>query len=307
MELDLTALRRICNASVKDFIRQGELVNPWPEPLIFIDNGADILAVAHLDTVLKDRHFVRLRGGDVVISARLDDRLGVYIITELLPKILGDKAYDILLTTGEERGRSTALHFKPPRDYKWVFEFDRRGRGECALYQYDSPDTKLLLRGYGWKPVLGTYTDVVDLEHLGVVCFNFSAGYQNAHQVVCYAEQDDIWYNVKRFVEFYQDVKDTYMPWHPRGYARWTTVYDDFYNDFDDDLAPMSVRDLDAICPLCNKPLSRCGGPDYCALCDGDVCENTAALIDFDGTLLCEACVKYLEDDSPPKPKGGVR
>ncbi len=119
-------LRRVCEADEASFgdAYDMELVRvldqPAPDNFYFYkDNGSNVLAVAHLDTVAdaderKCRFVVTEGGGTVVFSRALDDRLGAYIILELLP-LLGLK-YDILLTVGEESGLSTAAHFEPSRD-----------------------------------------------------------------------------------------------------------------------------------------------------------------------------------------------
>src|SRR5438045_987609 len=53
------------------------------------DNGSPILAVAHLDHVQDDGtcHIVETADGPLALSGALDDRLGAYVILELLPKL----------------------------------------------------------------------------------------------------------------------------------------------------------------------------------------------------------------------------
>ena len=50
-----------------------------------IDNGSNVLAVAHLDIVAYLDNSVFAQYGDKVISPALDDRLGLWIIAHLLP------------------------------------------------------------------------------------------------------------------------------------------------------------------------------------------------------------------------------
>src|SRR4051794_30743638 len=109
-------LRRICEMPERDFAKAYgmETVSVHQKApndyYYYRDNGSDILAVAHLDTVglahQRACHFVDTEGGPVVYSRALDDRLGAYIILDLLPAL--GITHDILLTVGEESGQSTA-------------------------------------------------------------------------------------------------------------------------------------------------------------------------------------------------------
>ena len=101
------------------FYRYGDVTHTPKGPLIFQDNGADILAVAHLDTV--STHKQRKRAprfiGPKVYTPQLDDRLGVYAILHMLPK--HNIRCDVLLTDGEESCASTARFFETEkRDQK---------------------------------------------------------------------------------------------------------------------------------------------------------------------------------------------
>src|SRR5229473_3013878 len=53
----------------------------------FRDNGASVLAVAHLDTVVRETcrtaRFGATKHGPLVVSGALDDRLGAYVILSL--------------------------------------------------------------------------------------------------------------------------------------------------------------------------------------------------------------------------------
>jgi len=102
----------------------------------FMDNEADILAVAHLDTVQQTVKFSMDKKNGLIHSPQLDDRLGAYIILEHL---LRDMNYDVLLTIDEEKGRSTARSFNNGKKYNWMFSFDRRGT-DAVMYQYESPE-----------------------------------------------------------------------------------------------------------------------------------------------------------------------
>src|SRR5262249_10213773 len=126
----------IASKSESDFADFGVVVkqgNSEGDTYTFADNGSDVLGVAHLDTV-QNAHFgslIKLKGEKVLLSPRLDDRLGVYIITSLLPKF--GVTCDWLLTTGEEIGCSSAANFRTDKSYNWAFSFDRSG-DDVVLY-----------------------------------------------------------------------------------------------------------------------------------------------------------------------------
>jgi hypothetical protein len=174
---------------------------------VFRDHGARVLGVAHLDTVLPGTQFAR--DGDRVFCPSLDDRLGVYLLSELLP-LLGVK-FDLLLTDGEERGCSTARWFVPPRRYNWMFSFDRAGT-DVVLYQYDTTANRRLLHRAGFRVGVGSYSDIADLWFLGCAGFNFGCGYHRQHKPDCYADLSETSEMVEQFVRFWQLCRYTALP-----------------------------------------------------------------------------------------------
>ena len=197
--IDVDRLREVCGMRVEDFAGYGECV-PTPEGnYVFRDTGERILGVAHLDTVLPGTHFSR--DGDRVFSPALDDRLGVYLLSDLLP-LLGVK-FDLLLTDGEERGCSTARWFVPPRRYNWMFSFDRAGT-DVVMYQYDTTATRRLLHRAGFRVGVGSYSDIADLDFLGCTGFNFGCGYHRQHKPDCHTDLNETQQMVSRFVRFWQ-------------------------------------------------------------------------------------------------------
>jgi hypothetical protein len=187
----------------------------------FEDNGADILAVAHLDTVQDDRSckIIETAAGPLVCSGGLDDRLGAYVILDMLPK-LGVKC-DILLTTDEEMGQSTASDFVPEKSYNWIIQFDRAGT-DVVMYQYETPELVDLVENSGAQVGIGSYSDISDLDHLGCAGFNWGVGYQEYHSERSHAWLEDTFRMVARFVKFYRANVDEFL------------AYD--YNDWGDDL-----------------------------------------------------------------------
>lgn len=185
------------------------------------DNGSDILAVAHLDTVIAhDRrvtNFAETADGLVVHSGALDDRLGAYIILELLPS-LGIE-FDWLLTVGEESGKSTAKFFDPPegKEYHWGIEFDRGG-SDVVMYCYDDSATDRLVRDSGARTSRGSFSDIAYLEHLEVKMFNWGVGYRDYHGLRGYAYLEDTFEMVAFFLRFHRLNADEYLPHEKKKY-----------------------------------------------------------------------------------------
>jgi hypothetical protein len=215
---------------------------PPDDAYFFQDNGSDILAVAHLDTVMfsdeRTANFVDTEAGPVVFSGALDDRLGAYIILELLPKL--GITCDILLTVGEENGASTAGFFETDKHYHWMIEFDRGGT-DVVMYQYEDPDTMDLVRKAGARIGDGSFSDVSYLEHLEIKGFNWGVGYQDYHGPRSHAFLEVTFKMVAQFLIFHEANADTYLPhdmdevdnsWWGGYFKRRSTVSDwDFADD----------------------------------------------------------------------------
>jgi len=229
---DAAAARRRRRDSA--FLAEGKVFNSPRGSYIFRDTGSKVLGVAHLDTVFDVRrhdHFgiVKGTGLEAVVCPHLDDRLGAYILLDLLPSL--GITLDVLLTDGEEACMSTAALFEPPRQYHWVVEFDRRGT-DVVLYQYDDPKLRRVLRRYGLNAGQGSFSDITSLDHLGVKCLNFGCGYDDAHTLWCHANLRDTALQVDRFRRFYKDWQNTKLPHSdptpPRRRARGRPLARDF-------------------------------------------------------------------------------
>ena len=170
------------------------------------DNGSNKLAVAHLDSVKPFTHFdiARLRPDTLIFTPNLDDRLGVYIILDYLDQIR-DVKYDILLTTNEENGASTAAEFIPPKGkkYSWMFMFDRVGTG-CTVYNYRGAEWELALDDAGFSIHKGSYSCIADLGFLGCKGVNFGAGYHDNHSDYAVAMKSEIMQQIRHFLLFYE-------------------------------------------------------------------------------------------------------
>jgi hypothetical protein len=232
--LDREALARVCAMGEREFASYYGLETvkvPQPKTenfYCFVDNGCDVLAVAHLDTVMpahrRNAGFLDTQDGPVIYSGALDDRLGAYILLELLPSMGID--HDILLTTGEEIGRSTAAFFAPEKEYNWMIEFDRGG-SDVVMYQYDDYDTRGLVRACGARVGEGIFTDICYLDSLEVKGFNWGVGYQDYHGPRSHAYLDDTAEMVGHYLKFHEANSGTYLPHDDAGMAWWNDpVYD---------------------------------------------------------------------------------
>ena len=258
----LDQLKLRCNRSIAESMKElgGTIHGIVNERYAFMDNGSNVLAVAHLDTVRQEKTFdwVQLAGDCWVFSPRLDDRLGVYTILDLLPK-MGLK-FDILLTENEETGASTASDFKTAKQYNWIVEFDRTGT-DVVTYQYDW-NRKILSKQF---PVIqtGSFTDITSLGHLGVKGLNVGVGYHNCHETTAHFSLDEYLTNMERFIRFYNTNKEKRFEHteKPHRYSNYLLYDYDGGNqcyycpiccDYTEDEFT-TLRDGERVCNFCNS------------------------------------------------------
>jgi len=171
-------LHNYCNASIKTLRRFGDFVECDHSGYTFIDRGSQVLGVAHIDTVQTSRKFHVTKNRD------------------------------------EEIGQSTAAYFDPPRDYNWMFEFDRGG-DTTVLYQYHDEEIVDILRNYDFEIAHGIYTDIVDLDFLECIGINFATGYHNYHAPNAYANIPTWQKSVNQFKQFYWNYRDIRLDYEP--------------------------------------------------------------------------------------------
>lgn len=217
---DQAALKRVCEMHESEFagfygMSTTKVPQKAPEDeYYFVDNGSNILAVAHLDTVglphQRTANFVDTEAGPVIFSRALDDRLGAYIILELLPR-LGLK-FDWLLTVGEESGKSTAAFFEPPagKEYNWLIEFDRGGT-DVVMYQYEDDAACDAVEAAGAPVGMGSFSDISYLDHLGRTGFNWGVAYREYHYPEAHAFLDETLDMVGKFLHFHDDNAEKVM------------------------------------------------------------------------------------------------
>lgn len=206
MKIDLKQLKAVCNAPIPEFKALGDFDTFGR--FVHRDNDSKILGVAHLDTVINSDYFAVGKDPDLIFSPNLDDRLGVYTLIRL-SEVLD---FDMLLTTDEERMKSTAMNFDPRyRSYNWIFEFDRAGT-DVVMYQFEDHKSVKRLKRVGYSIGIGSYSDICELDHLGCKAFNFGVGYYRQHTMACHMSIRDWQLNVSRFVDFYHRFSKLYMP-----------------------------------------------------------------------------------------------
>lgn len=210
-----------------------EVNQPAPDNYFYFkDNGSRILAVAHLDTVVDHAQrttvLAETAGGDVVYSGALDDRLGAYIVADLLPAVgeaTGrDLTFDLLFTVGEEMGCSTAAFFDANefgKEYDWIIQFDRGGT-DVVLYQYEDDDLIERVENTGALVESGAFSDISFLEHVGVKAMNWGCGYRDYHGPRGHVWLDDMFEMVGYFISFHDDNRDTTLPHENTGRGLWS-------------------------------------------------------------------------------------
>lgn len=203
-------LRRIASMPIKAFAAYGKKYDTVDGVYFYKNNNAKILFVGHLDSVQPFVHFddLKLRHAHRVYFPTVDDRLGVWLALCHLPKF-GLK-YDILLTEGEEKGRSTAQWANIKKKYNWIFSFDRTGT-DVVLYQYRSLDVVEELQKFGFTVGMGSFSDICVLDDLGCKGINFGTAYYNYHSPEAYFVKGELLVQVQKFLRFYHANYDRHL------------------------------------------------------------------------------------------------
>ena len=238
-------LKERCLSPIHKFRKEGRVFFEGSDKEhIFIDRGSSILAVAHLDTVNNLDHFYTLRiGGDLcVMAGQLDDRLGAYVILDVLPRL--GILPDILLTIGEETGQSSGEFFESPRQYNWMFSFDRHGT-DVVSYQYQDTNMTGRLKDAGFTNGIGSFSDISCMGHLKCAGMNFGVGYRDEHFATAHVFVEDTITMVNRFRPFYFQHKDSLFHYEPTirqpGYWYGWNGRADYGSGYDDE----TIRWLD--------------------------------------------------------------
>jgi len=201
---------------------------------IYVKRGANILGVAHVDTVLDFKWADMITfpdGAKIIYSPSLDDRVGVWLLLELSHFM----QFDMVFTTDEEQGASTITDWQEnnsEKKYNWAFQFDR-GYDDIALYDFyynrEFREDVSMTTGSGVD--FGSYTCVSSLNKF---CgMNIGKVFEGAHTKDCRVKSTWIENAVLKFVKFYMKKRDEkyeykYEPYDLRygyGLARNTIAY----------------------------------------------------------------------------------
>lgn len=251
--LDLKQLERRCRMTEAEYAAEfGGWTNNRPgEQYIYLDRGSPLLAVAHLDCHYPTSHFeaIELDGELNIFASNLDDRLGAYIILDVLPAL--GIVTDVLLTVGEEVGKSTAEFFRETHPYNWMVEFDRTGE-DVVLYQFDTQKLRNRLQSVGFEVGYGSFSDIAFLDHLGVQGFNVGVGYYDYHSTRAYAIWEVTVAQIHRFVKFHQCFAGKRLKFDPPVYAMSKNGYGLYAGNssFGEDVALRRKYDYGS-CPQC--------------------------------------------------------
>jgi len=220
--------------------------------MMFQDNGADVLAVAHLDTVIHNPKYKvdKSDPANVVISKcpQLDDRLGAWVILHLIPHMFPHLNYDILLTDSEEIGESTAQYFETTKQYNWMFEFDRNGV-DSVTYGYSSPawDAEVSKISQVGR---GSFSDISYLDHLGCRGMNVGVGYYGQHTNDCFANICETVYMAMKFGDWATENMDNAFPFEYPTLPKFGSSLgwpDSDYRNY-----PISTPVFEQVCQICH-------------------------------------------------------
>lgn len=175
----------------------GEVGRDWLK-----QDGASILGVAHCDYVEDAWSYPVYRGKHKVQAGQVDDRVGVWLLLNVLPYMAGMPKFDVLLTTDEEIGRSSAQEVLEDLDYNWVFQFDRRG---TDFVDYDLASDEFVedfKQATGIPYGHGSFSDICYLPDSCGSRVNIGTGYHNEHSPNAHVNLIECGDQVKRFVKF---------------------------------------------------------------------------------------------------------
>lgn len=230
-----------CTMSVSDYVQEfislGADIKHTPDgPVMHLDRGSPVIGVAHMDHVKFWEKPVIVKEKKQIWCPQLDDRLGVWVLLDLLPSF--GVHTDILLTDSEECGRSTAKDFKTDKQFNWMYQFDRRGT-DTVLYDYDSDENRARLEAHELTTSWGSFSDICSLEHLGCSGWNVGTGYYSEHSDKCHANLRETYFQALKFANFFAAHKDTHIPipaqpkrrWGGYTYTGWDDAYTSRYDD----------------------------------------------------------------------------
>jgi len=239
----LQQLVKRCTMSIDEYVAEFAVLGAKIEhtgdgPVMHLDRGSPLIGVAHIGHVKFWNQPNIVREKKQIWCPQLDDRLGIWVLLDLLPSF--GVHTDILLTDSEECGRSTAKDFKTEKQFNWMYQFDRRGT-DTVLYDYDSEENRARLEAHELTTGWGSFSDICSLDHLGCSGWNVGTGYYNEHSDNCHANLRETYFQALKFAQFFNSHKDTHIPIPPQPkrkryyggytYTGWDDVYSSNYDE----------------------------------------------------------------------------
>lgn len=297
----LEKLVKRCTMSIPEYVaefetRGADIKHTKDGPVMHLNQGSPIIGVAHMDHVKfweKPKFNVKEKQ---IWCPQLDDRLGVWVLLDLLPSF--GVHTDILLTDSEECGRSTAKDFKSDKKFNWMYQFDRRGT-DTVLYDYDSDDNRARLEAHNLTTSWGSFSDICSLEHLGCSGWNVGTGYYNEHSDQCHANLKETYFQALKFADFFKAHKDTHIPIPAQPKRRWYG----YYSGWDDDIYTSRYDDVfkrvgESVAEAEKNAKWRCDACHDMNMPDWPVCHTcwTASDDKAPGTVFEDWCCAYCYD-----------
>lgn len=246
-------LRKVANECGATSVETDEYGN-----LLIIKGESDTYPclAAHIDQV-QDKHSKDFRiveiGEDVIgwspkchsqQGLGADDKNGVFVCLELLRKF---DVMKVAFFVGEEVGckGSSKVDLGFFKDCRFIIEPDRRGSSDLITSMYcgsvcsDEFEKAIGYERFGYKPCVGSVTDVGELTErgVGISCLNLSCGYYNAHtdeEITVLSELENCLNFVEHIVETCTDVYpfvNRYLDYYSGYYGRGGYSYGNYWHE----------------------------------------------------------------------------
>jgi hypothetical protein len=204
--------------------------------------GGKILGVAHCDFVESAWSYPTMLDANTIQAGQVDDRVGVWLLLDILPNIKGMPKFDVLLTTDEEIGQSSAGEVDQDLTYNWTFQFDRRGTDFVDYNMSSSEFLDAFKNTTGIPYATGSFSDICSLPNGCGSRVNIGCGYYNEHNTDAWVDLEECAKQVDSFVLFAKKYVKKQFPVNPI-----VLMKTDPFLDFDeDDFLTESLSDLPA-------------------------------------------------------------
>jgi hypothetical protein len=186
-------IKQLLLAQPRQILTMAELLQPsttykHKDNYVYVDRGAPITLVAHVDTLPRKKGFaldtshknvITTKGGGILGA---DDRAGCFALFAL-----ADCYCNLLFTNYEEIGGIGAQAAAEDLEQhmldngvRLMVELDRKGCNEYVTYSYNTPpEIHAYAQSYGYVESQGSYSDIA--EFYSIPAINVSCGYYHQH------------------------------------------------------------------------------------------------------------------------------